>query len=121
MIPEAIAATLSLDVAWWLHIIFANLFWVFGFLAIAYFFFGGKKMLSGFLVIVLAIWATMDFSAFSGWTFTAAAFLLLYYITRLSLLAFIESVPSLQKHILPPFVIQYISLLVFFNIFLRTW
>ena len=116
---DAIAATLTLNLNWWVWIIMNNLFWVFGVMAAAYFFYGRKKMLSDFIMAVFLIWSALDFSALSGWVILSGTFLALLYLSRLALVGFVENVPSMQKKL--PFIIslQFIVVLVIYNIFMR--
>ncbi len=121
MIFEAIAATLSLDAGWWIHVILANLFWVVGFAVAAYYFFGNKRTFSGFILIVFMMWVFLDFTHYSGWYFNVATFLALYYISRLALLGFIENIPSMQKNLAFILSMQFIVLYIIYNIFMRAW
>src|SRR3989344_5311586 len=104
MLFDAIAATLTLNLNWWVWIIMNNLFWLVGFMAAAYFFYGSKKTFSGFIMITFLTWTVIEFNVYSGWVWNIAFFLALYYITRLALLGFIENVPGMQKKI--PFILS---------------
>ena len=80
IILDAFAHLVSLDIAWFVNLIFGNgnLFWVFVFLAAAFFFFGGKKNIPGFFIILIYIWAFTDVSRMTGWIF--GGFLIVAYL-----------------------------------------
>src|SRR3989338_3053720 len=116
---DAIAATLALDLNWWLWIIMNNLFWVFGFMVAAYCLYGSKKIFPGFIVITFITWVGTEFVAHSGWVMFGAIFLALHYITRLAVAGVSESIPGLQKNL--PFILalQFLVILIIYNIFMR--
>lgn len=100
MLFNFIQHLLSVDVGWFMALIMNNLLWLFIFYAVMYVFMGGKKVLYGFVVFCLTLWVWQDFQNASGVAIFGAAFLSLWYITKLALLAVVESVPALSKKLI---------------------
>jgi len=110
MILEALFALLSGNFAWFSYIAINNLFWVFAFLALSFFFWEGKKIAKMFVVIVYLSWVFMTWPVFVGWPLFVGGFLALYYMGEIGTLLFAESDPKLRKHL--PLIDQ----LVFFSL-----
>lgn len=91
---------LSLDIGWFAALIMNNLLWLFIFYAVMHIFLGGKNVLYGFVVFCLALWAWQDFQNASGVIIFGASFLSIWYITKLALLAIVETVPALSKKLI---------------------
>jgi len=118
MLIEAINALLELNLSWFYEVIFLNLFWVFAFMAIAYMFWTGKKAFAGFFMVVFAIWQIADFTAVSGWVWAVGAFLFVHYVSRMSILIFVSDTKWLEPHLPKIYTVQFLILLVIFNLFI---
>ncbi len=110
---------LNFDIPWLVALVMNNLPFLFMFAAIVYFFFEGKKLVLGVILLSLVVWVWQDFTNASGTVLFVASFLMLHYITRLAVVAFAESVPSLKGRLVLVLQLQVIALFVFFNLFLR--
>ncbi len=96
---EAVQAAANLDLGFFIDMVLSNIAWVFVFYAMIYIFFHGKKTFYFFVLWGFLLWAIMDWQNITGMAFSGAGFLLLYYVSKLGLLGFVESVPSLRKYI----------------------
>ncbi len=121
MFFEFLQAVVTLDLNWLVSTVFNNLHWLFAFATVCFFFFGYgvRKLAITVSLLTLLLWAWVDFELLGGWGIFIAEFLILYYISKIALLAFVEEVPSLRKHIVAISALQGILLIVFFNLFLR--
>ena len=61
----------------------------------------------------------MDFEVLTGLAWSGASFLLLYYITKLAVLAWAENSKTLQKHLILISEIQFLSLLLIYTFFMK--
>jgi len=120
MFFEFLQAVVTLDLNWLAWLVFNNLQWVFAYCTISFFFFGPspKKVAVGFFLISVLMWAWADFESLSAWGIFVAGFLILYYISKIAIMAFAEEVPQLRKHLVAISTIQAISLMVVFNLFI---
>ena len=95
---EAVHALLSLDIGFFVDVVMNNLLWVFVFYVLIHIFFDGKKVLYWFLLFCVLMWAAFDWETLTGFSFTGASFLLIYYATKLSGFVLTETTPSLRKY-----------------------
>lgn len=105
-----------LDLHWIVSLVMNNILWVFMLGAFIYFLNDGKKLMLGFAVVVADIWLWQQFEAAANAVVFAGAFLALYYITKLALVAFVESTPQLSKKLLLVFALQGWVVLVIYNL-----
>ena len=110
---------MALDFAWIAGLILSNLHWVFALFAAGFLFYDGKKAIMPFLTIVFLLWAFFDFSAVTGWAFAVAGFIALHYISRVAIMTFCEDVEKLRDILPVIFVLQFLTVFVIFNIFLK--
>jgi hypothetical protein len=87
-------------------------------LAIAYIYWTGKKALGGFLIIVFCLWVLSDFVSVTGWVWAVGAFLMVLYVSRVALLIFVSEIKWLEPHLPKIYCVQFLVLLVIFNIFI---
>lgn len=116
---EALQALLNIDIQFFIDITLNNLVWVAIFYALIHYFFDGKKVWYWFLFWSVLLWAILDWEKLTGYVFTGAAFLLLYYITKISLLALAENSPGLRKYLVVISTIQAYSLIIIFTFFMK--
>ncbi len=109
---------LALDIGWFIALIMNNLLWLFIFYAVMHIFMDGKKAVYGFVVFCLTLWAWQDFENVSNVIIFGASFLSIWYVTKLALLTFVESVPALSKKLIYINELHGLLLVVLFSIFM---
>jgi len=116
---EAIQALLSLDISFFVGIAIDNIFWIFAFYALIFYFMEGKRTIYFFLLLTVLIFAFIDFESITliGWS--AASFLLIYYITKLAVLAWAENSPSMKNKLVLISEIQFLGLLIIYTFFMK--
>ena len=115
VIFQAIHSALALDFGFFIDVFMGNLLWVAIFYALVHILFDGKNVLYWFGLFTFTLWCVIDFERFTGLAFSAAAFLLLYYITKISIIAFVQSTPSLQRYALVFSTLHYYVLAIAFT------
>ncbi len=115
---ETIYNLMTLNLGWFIDLIFGNLFFSFGFLAMMYYFFEGKKLLRTTIVIALVLFAVSDFEKVTGFIIIVPAFLAIHYIAKLAVLKFAETVPALKKWMMVVNNLELIIAFFAFNLFL---
>lgn len=100
MFVEFMYHLLSFDLVWIIQFVLLNLHWLFAFAAVSYFFSDGKKILSGVIVIVFALWAMESGAKIMGWVFITGTFLLLFYVVKFFILKFAEETPAMQNKLI---------------------
>lgn len=98
MFWEFLSKLAALDISWLAGFLFANLFWVFAFGALAFWYYPKKNIFLGIIVISIFLWSFIDLTKSFGWVYLVSGFLALNYVSRIAVLAFTESYPALQKH-----------------------
>jgi len=116
MFLEFATQLVSLNIEWIMGFIFGNLQWVFMIATLAYFMNGGKNLIPAFVFILAEIWVLMDFEVISQAILYFGTVLAAYYISKLALVGFVESTPSLQNKLLPIFLLQGWIVIVAFNV-----
>ncbi|MEK6957611.1 MAG: hypothetical protein AABW99_01355 [archaeon] len=116
---EAVQALFSLDLGFFIDIVMNNLLWVFLLYALVHYFFDGKHILHYFLLLSLMMWAWADLEKITGLAWTAASFLLIYYITKLAVIAWAENSPGLKNKIVVISELQFLLLLFIFTFFIK--
>jgi len=105
---------LSGNISFLIGLIFNNLFFLFGFAASTYFFFGSKKFLFWFVVIVIYVWASISFADSLGWVLLGGSFLALMYISQLGVGAIAEAI-GLRKHLILILEVAFWIFFIWFN------
>lgn len=122
MIVEVIYRLLLLDVGWFIGLFMNNLLWVFIFYATANILDSSKTFFGKiglFLVFVFDVFTELSFAQITGWAFLGAGFLSLLYISRLAVSILAENTPALKKHMLKIVTVHWLTVYVFYNVFLR--
>ena len=121
MFFDFLDALLSANVGWFTWLLIHNVFWVFAFLALGFFFWEGnmRKVIPAFFLLGIVAWTWVDFELKSGWVLFVGGFLAVYYITKIAVLAFAEDTPSLQKRLIIVSELQFLLLVVIYNLFMR--
>ena len=115
---EAVQALASLDLSFFVDLVLNNIFWVFAFYVMIYIFFEGKKTVHFFLLWGFLLWAILDWEYLTGMAFSGSMFLLVYYISKLSLLGFAESTPGLKKYLVVISTLQAYSIIWLYSFFI---
>ncbi|HLC92589.1 MAG TPA: hypothetical protein VJH23_02685 [archaeon] len=115
---QAIHAIAGLDIGFFIDLVLNNILFVFLFYVMIHIFFGGKKTLYFFVLWGFLLWAIIDWQDITGIAFSGASFLLLYYASKLALLGFVESVPSLRKYIVVVSSVSAYFLMWFYTFFI---
>ncbi len=118
MFWEFLAGVVALDVHGLVSFLFSNLYWVFAFGALAFWYFPKKNIFAGIILISFFMWSFVDLTLVFGWVYLVAGFLALNYISRIAVLAFTESDEILRKHTLLIMVIQFYVTWIFYNLFI---
>ena len=121
MFLEFLSHALVLDFAWMASIFLHNLHYFFIFAALAFFFFTQKGVRFVFFALLLGLycWAWVDFSTVTGWAIFGSAFLMIYYLSKVAILIFAETVPELRNRLVIVSTVVTIFVLVSFNTLLR--
>ncbi|MFH1255662.1 MAG: hypothetical protein V1494_00040 [Candidatus Diapherotrites archaeon] len=119
MLLEFLSHLLALDIGWILQLALGNIFLIFGFIAIIYFFSNGKNVLYGFVALTLTMWIWVDFQNSSGMVWTIASFVALFFLVKLSVLAISEYTPALKNNLIIISEITGIVTLLIFVAFIR--
>jgi len=112
---------INLDLGWFIWLFTANIFWLFAFGVLCFFFWEGhiKKTILAVVLISIVAWTWVDFELMSGWVLFVGGFLSVYYITKLVLLVFVEDMPAFKDKLIIISELQFIVLLVAYNMFMR--
>lgn len=108
---------LYLDIPWLVTYIMSNLFWLFALIAGVYFIQKGKKVLQGFILVVVIILISRDLSPYYGLAIYTAMGLMILYLFRLAILSFLEH--SGRSHYLKlAWFLSFFVVLYFYNVIL---
>ena len=106
MLFEFLTHLAALDFQWMVSLAANNLMWAFMFGAFSHFINEGRKFPLTFAVVVADTWAIADFASAGSIVVFSGGMLLLYYLSKFALVAFVESSPSLHKKLMPLFLLQ---------------
>ena len=116
---EAMQAIFALDLGFFIDVFMNNLFWVFAFAVMLHYFFDGKNLVYWFVFWSFLVWAILDWQDLTGIVFTAGGFPFLYYLSKLALLGFAESVPGLRKYMVVISTVTAYTLMLLYTFFLK--
>ena len=97
MLIEILSHLMNFDIGWFVALLADNLLMAFMLFAVFAIFLEGQNILKGSLVIFITLFAFLDFEKVLGVTFFTGSFMLIYYISKLSVLAIAEGIPSLKS------------------------
>lgn len=119
MFVEILYHALILDLGWFVQLLLGNLFWVFGLIAIGYYFFGGsiKNVLTATVLLSLSIFVWIDFGTAIGIPLFVGSFLLINYMVKLSSLSVAANHPELKHKLVYVNEIMAILAVIFYFIF----
>lgn len=115
---EVLQAAIVLNIGFFIDLFLGNLFWFFLFYTAMHYFIG-KKQLYFALLFSAVMWAWTDLEFFSGLTWVVPSFLLIYYVTKLAVVALVETTPSLRKYVVVISTLQFYVLFLVYNFLLR--
>jgi len=100
LLTESLAHLFSFDFAWFVSLALDNILMAFMLFVVFFVFLEGQNTLKGCFVIFVAFFAFLDFEKVLGVTFFTGSFMLVYYISKLSILSLVEGSSSLKKHMI---------------------
>lgn len=112
---EALQALLSLDFTFFIDIFLDNWFLFFGFYALIHFFLEKKNTLFYTIILTIILWAFVDIEHLTGLALISSGFLVIYYVTKIALLAFAEDSPSLKRYMLVLSTLQFYVAFFIYN------
>ena len=121
MFFQFLEALLSLDLGWFTWLVEHNIVYAFAFFALCFFMWDGnvRKALGATILLSLVAWIWVDMESISGMVIFAGSFLAIYYITKIAVMAFAEDVPALRKHLVLVGEVQFVVVLLVFNVFMK--
>jgi len=119
LLYEAFARLVSLDLQWFVELTMNNIFWLFVFTLITYVYCGMKWSWKTFLVTIFWFWISIPFlSGTLGLAYLVGGLLFLNYTSRLVVLTFTDTIPSLKDRMPLVMFLQFLAVLIFYNYFL---
>lgn len=118
MFWEFFSHLVSFDFIWILEFILNNIFWLFGFMAVAYYLSNGKNTILGFIVASLLIMLSLQFLDIFQLLIYTGGGLALLYLARLAILLALEKTPEGSKYIPLGWIISWFAVLFLYNAFL---
>ncbi|MFH1224521.1 MAG: hypothetical protein V1676_01830 [Candidatus Diapherotrites archaeon] len=119
MMLEVLQAFISLDIAYFLHMIEANLFWIFGLAAGAYYLSNGKGIWRDFALISIIIFGSLAIQEYFDVSIYIAEVLLFMYISRVVALLLLENTPGWSKYIPHAWVFTWWATWIGYNLFMK--
>lgn len=116
---DALQALFALDIGFFIDVLMGNILWAFLFYAIMYIYTDGKHTLYFFLLFTAVMWAYIDFEKITGIVWSAASFILIYYVTKLAVIAIAEKTPALKSRLFLVSEVQFLSLMLAFTFFMK--
>lgn len=104
---------------WLIDFFMSNLLWLFILSMLVHTLFDGKKFIPGLIFMTFALWLWGDFESLSGVGFMGTQVLVVYYISKISLLAIVENMESLRPHLVMISTISGVVSLTLANIFIN--
>ena len=114
MLVELLMNLASLNFGYFVDLAMGNLFWVFGFVAAAYYF-RGKNFWLRLITIIFVVYGLMDLQRVHNLVFFAGSALLILFMGRMSVLIFAESTKGGAKYLPFLFALVTYSVLFFVN------
>lgn len=109
----------SLNLQWFVELAMNNIFWVFLFGMVGFIYNDMKFKLSTFFVVVFWFWICIPFIGdYLGLVYLVGGLLFLNYTSRLVVLSFTETIPSLKGRLAVVMLFQFFAVLIFYNLFL---
>ena len=113
------ARLFSLDLQWFVELAMENIFWVFFFALITFIYKDMKWSWKTFFIVIFWFWICIPFIGdYLGIVYLVGGFLFLNYASRLVILTFTETIPSLKGRLAMIMLLQFFAVLIFYNLFL---
>ena len=112
MLIEALSHLAALDVNWFAGLLAGNLMMLFLLFATFFIFLEGKNVVLGSIVILATVFASLDFGTVLGVAILSGSFMIIYYITKISVLAVAEGNNTLKKYLIFINELQFFSVLI---------
>ncbi|MFH1586292.1 MAG: hypothetical protein ABID38_00380 [Candidatus Diapherotrites archaeon] len=100
MLLEIIGHLYALDLGWFIGLATNSVMITFMLFAVFFIFLEGKKVLKGSIVIFITLFAFLDFEKVIGIPLFVGGTLLIYYITKIAVLALVENNKYLKKYLI---------------------
>ena len=117
MLIESLLRLSSLDFQWFLDLLFNNLLIFFLLFATFYIFLEGQSVIKGSLVIFITFFAFFDFETVMGVSVFTGSFLIVYYITKIAVIAIVEQSKSLKPYLIFINELQFFAAIVILLLF----
>ncbi len=116
MLIEILSNLVSLNISYFIHLVMNNLFWLFGFAAVSYYF-RGKNFCLRFFTTVFMVYGMLDMQKVHNLYYFVGGALIILYLSRMAVLTAVAKTKGAEKY-LPLFysLISY-SVLFYFNFF----
>lgn len=108
----------SLDFAWIINFIMANILWLFLFAAAAAFLYDKKNWFWSLVYVTFYVWAISEFGVLVGWQVLSKEFLSVTLIAAVAVLTFAEFDSWGSKHLLLVNTLRFLAVLIIFNLFM---
>ena len=119
MFVEIIMHYLALDFSWFLKLITVNPIMTFMLIATCFIFLEGQNLIKGSIIILLTIFASLDFGNILGVSILTGGFMLIYYLSKISLLILVEGSENLKKNMFFINEFQFFTVLIIALLFFQ--
>ena len=113
---EFVSNLLSFNLGWFISLVLNNLFWVFAYALLVHIIFNGEKMVAAFVLFALDVWLWDVFGLLSGVSIFGAQTLVIYYITKIGVLAIAEKSETLKSKFVVVSSIQGVCAILISNV-----
>ena len=119
MLIEVLSHAAALDFGWIISLPLKNPVMAFMLFAVFYMFLDGKKVIRGSIVIFIVLFAFLDFETVLGIPFFTGKFLVVYYVTKIAVLALAEGSKRFKGKLLFISEMQFYAAFVISVLFVR--
>ncbi|MFH1390780.1 MAG: hypothetical protein ABIH20_00530 [Candidatus Diapherotrites archaeon] len=119
MLLETITHLTALDFGWFIKLATINPIMTFMLISVFYIFLEGQNLIKGGIIILAAIFASLDFGSVLGVAILTGSFMLIYYLSKISLLMMAEGSEKLKKYMMFINEIQFFGVLVIALLFFQ--
>lgn len=119
MLIETITHVLHLDLGWFIEMATMNPIMTFMLIALFYIFLEGKNVIIGGVVILAAVFASLDFGSILGVAILSGSFMVIYYMSKISVLLLAEGSESMKKYMMFINEAQFFAVLIIVLLFFQ--
>ncbi|MCR4335812.1 MAG: hypothetical protein NUV57_04725 [archaeon] len=117
MLIETISHLLGLDFGWFIKLATVNPIMTFMLIAVFFIFLEGQNLIKGGLIILVAIFASLDFGSILGVAILTGSFMAIYYMSKISVLLLAEGSDKLKKYMMFINELQFFGVLIIVLLF----